>query len=177
MNTYVSEAAIPHIGAIRYCTLQKILRIRVPTFRYLGGVLQCTAFPHTPAHHTLRSRLPFFHFSWSIYHQIAFETRPVTFSSGEAKSRETVPPAGRLQRSPLTSRGGVGVAASPRPVFASPKPPVHWSGPVYKSVPGMMQPVGTERPRATRAQPYLVPFLSRFLPLRRCLVPYVTYFP
>ena len=36
------------------------------------------------------------------------------------------PLRGRLRRSPLTSRGP-GVAASPRPVSASPKTPVHWS--------------------------------------------------
>ena len=61
MNIY-SEAAIPQIAAIRYCTLQKKKRISVPPFRYLGCVLQCTVFPHTPAYHTLRSLLLFFHF-------------------------------------------------------------------------------------------------------------------
>ena len=62
---------------------------------------------------------------------------------------------GRLRRAPLISRGGAEVAAKPRPVWASPKPPVHWSGPVYWH---MTQPVHTVLARATRAQPYHLPF-------------------
>ena len=54
MNICVSEAAIPQIVAIRYCTLEK-KKISVPLFRYLGCVLQCTEFPHTAVHYTLRS--------------------------------------------------------------------------------------------------------------------------
>ena len=45
MNIYVSEAAIPQIVAIRFCTLEKKERIRVPPFRYLGCVMQCAVFP------------------------------------------------------------------------------------------------------------------------------------
>ena len=59
MNIYVSEAAIPQIAAIRYCTLETKNRIRVPLVRDLGYVLQCAVFPHTPVHHTLRSLLLF----------------------------------------------------------------------------------------------------------------------
>ena len=59
MNIYVSEAVIPQIVPIRYCALEK-KRIRVPSFRYLGCVLQCPVFPHTPVHHTL---CPLFKFS------------------------------------------------------------------------------------------------------------------
>ena len=45
-NIYFSEAAIPQVIAIRYCTLEKIY-IRVQPFRYLGCVLHCAAFPRT----------------------------------------------------------------------------------------------------------------------------------
>ena len=104
MNIYVSEAAIPQIEAIRYCTVRK-KRIRVPPFRYLGYVLQravfrfvlmvtCKDFPHTPVHHNIYTSLAFALFPFylkSIYHQIAFETRSkhdICFSSSEAKSRK-----------------------------------------------------------------------------------------
>ena len=152
-NMDVPEAAIPQIVAIRYCAHLK-KRIRVPPFRYLGCVLQCAVFPHTSAHHTLRSLLLFFHFSLvKIYHQVDFETRsknklflalvkpnPVKTCLRQGASSGPPSPAGRG-----------GVAAKPRPVSASPKPPVHWSGPVYWH---MTQPVHTVLARATRAQPY-----------------------
>ena len=60
MNMCISEAAIPQIVAIRYCTLRTFFSIRVPPFRYLGCVLQCAVFPQTCAHHVLRSLLLFF---------------------------------------------------------------------------------------------------------------------
>ena len=67
------------------------------------------------------------------------------FSSSEAKTRKNVPPAERLQRDPRGGgAGGPGVAAKPRP-------PVHWSVPVYWH---MTQPVHTVLAKATRAQPY-----------------------
>ena len=62
MNMCISEAAIPQIVAIRYCTLRTFFSIRVPPFRYLGCVLQCAVFPHTSVHHTLRSLFLFFNF-------------------------------------------------------------------------------------------------------------------
>ena len=53
---------------------------------------------------------------------------------------------GRFRRPPLTSRGRPRVAASPRP-------PMHCSGPVYWHI---TQPVHTVLARATRAQPYFL---------------------
>ena len=64
INICVSEAAIPQIVAIWYCTHKKKI-IRVPPFffRCLGCELQCATFPHTPVHHTLGSLFLFFLFS------------------------------------------------------------------------------------------------------------------
>ena len=99
---------------------------------------------------------PFVIFPLSMYHPTVLETWftisvPVVFSSNEAVQRQNVPPAGCLQRGTLTSRGGARVAAKPRPVPASPKPPLHWSGPVNWHT---TQPVHTVLARVTRAQPY-----------------------
>ena len=80
-------------------------------FRYLGCELQCAVFSHTPAHHTLRSLLRFLHFflvKLPPNCTCAFDTwskNDVFFSPSEAKTHKNVPPPGRLQRSPLTSRG------------------------------------------------------------------------
>ena len=84
-------------------------------------------------------------------------------NDSDAKSRKNGPPAGRLQRGPPGAPpagpphqpGGGRGRGEPRPVWASPKPPVHWSGPVYWH---MTQPVHTVLARATRAQPYHLPF-------------------
>ena len=54
---------------------------------------------------------------------------------------------GRLRRGPLTSRGNRGRSEA---ATGSPKPPVHWSSPVYWH---MTQPVYSVLARATMAQP------------------------
>ena len=109
-NMYVSEAAIPQIVANRYCTHEK--KIRVPPFRYLGCVLQCAVFPHTPVHHTLRSLLLFFHFFLvNIPPKLPLKHGPNTtqfFSSSEAKPRENVPPQGASSGAPSPPGGGQG---------------------------------------------------------------------
>ena len=122
---------------------------------YLVCVLQCAVFPHTPVHHALCSLLLFLHFflgqSATKLHLKKGPKTTSFFSPSEAKTRKTVPTAGRLQRglpgaspaAPLTSRGRSGVATKPRP-------PMHWSGPVYWH---MTQPVHTVLARATSAQP------------------------
>ena len=106
-----------------------------------------------PSYASLVLAIPTFLISQSTT-KLHFKTwykNDVWCSSSEAKTRENMPPVGRcqrrLRREPLTSRGGAGVAASPRP-------PVHWSDPVYWN---MTQPVQYVLARATRAQPYLLP--------------------
>ena len=137
-----SGAAIPQIVAIRCCTHKK----NVPHFRYLGCVLQYAVIPNTPVH-TLRSPLLFSHFPQSTTKLPLIHGPKATYFSNcsETKSRKNGPPAGRLQRAPHQPGGG-GVAAKPRPVSASPKRRVHWSGPVYWH---MTQPVHTVLVRAT----------------------------
>ena len=105
MNIYVSEAAIPQIAAIRYCTLPQKNRIRVPPFCSVSRLRAavCRISAHSCPSYTSLAFALFIFFLKSIYHQIAFETRSkhdVFFSSSEAKSRRNVPPAGRLQRGP-----------------------------------------------------------------------------
>ena len=104
INIYASEAAIPQIAHT-----SNSVWIRVPPFRYLGCVLQCAVFSHSPVHHTLGSLSPFVDFfsinlapncSWNMVNKRRF------FSSSEAKSRKNEPAVGRLHRPPLTSRGG-----------------------------------------------------------------------
>ena len=90
---------------------------------------------YIPIHHTLRSLLLFHYFSQSIYYRIAFQMvqkRRMLFVLVKPKRVKTClrqgpssgAPQERLRRPPLTSRGSTGVAASPRP-------PLHWQGPMY----------------------------------------------
>ena len=63
MKIYVSEAAIPQIVAIRYCTQKKekesVSHLSVSRLR----AAVCRFPAHTPVHHTLRSLWLFFIFS------------------------------------------------------------------------------------------------------------------
>ena len=89
--------SLTQIVAIRYCTSEK-KKNPCSTFRYLGCVLQYAIFPHTPAHHALRSLSLFFHFSQDNLAPNCLETRSkndVFFSSSEAKWRKNGPPAER----------------------------------------------------------------------------------
>ena len=75
MNIYVSEATIPQIAAIRYCTLEKkknpcptfpLSRLRAAVCRISAQVLSIIHFARFCS---------FSIFAESIYHQISFETR------------------------------------------------------------------------------------------------------
>ena len=59
---YISNAAIPQIVAIRYCTLQNIFFNLCPTFSVstIGCVLKCAVFPHTRVHYNLARCCSFF---------------------------------------------------------------------------------------------------------------------
>ena len=78
VNMYVSEAAIPQIVAIRYCAHLKKKIIRVPPFRYLGWVLQCAVFPHTPVHDTLARFCSFSFFPSQSTTKLPFKHGPKT---------------------------------------------------------------------------------------------------
>ena len=104
MNIHVSEAAISQIvRAIRFGTPN----LRLNPCRTFSVSRLHAATCRIPAHSWPIKRFARFCFSyvfsWTIYHQIAFETwsqNGVRFSSSEAKLRKNVPPAGRLQRGP-----------------------------------------------------------------------------
>ena len=149
MNMYVSEAVIPQIVAIRYCTLKK-KRTHVPPFRYLGCVLQCAVFPHTPVHHTLRSLFKFALFSFFLRQsttKLPLKHGPKTthFLALLSINSESKSPSGGASGGPPLPAGG-GVATKPRPVS-------HWSGPVYWHMTQPVDTVYTVLARATRAQP------------------------
>ena len=103
----------------------------------------CAVFPHAPVHHTLRSLLLFFSFFLGqSTTKLPLKHGPKTtyrFALGKPNRVKTAlrqdassgALRGPLRRGPLISPGGAGVAAKPGLVPASPKPPVHWLGPVY----------------------------------------------
>ena len=79
MNMYVSEAAIPQIQTIRYCTIKKKKKKSVShLFRYLGCVLQCAVFPHTPVHDTLARFCSFSFFPSQSTTKLPFKHGPKT---------------------------------------------------------------------------------------------------
>ena len=107
MNIYVSEAAVPQIAAIRYCTLEKK---KNPCATFSASNLcaaMCRVSAHSCPSYTSLAFALFPFFLGQSTTKLPLKHGPKTtyfLALVKAKSRKNVPPAERLYRAPPAGR-------------------------------------------------------------------------